>query len=133
MPRLGFLALRNARGGPTVAILLQATLSLAMLMSARFDQLLVYIGFTLSIFSGLTVCAVFVLRRRRDVDTPFRMPGYPVTPLLYVALMAWMVVHGLRERPAASLTGLGTVAVGWLIHRLCRSGDDVALKGRGQP
>jgi APA family basic amino acid/polyamine antiporter len=49
------------------------------------------------------------------------MPGYPVTPLLFVALMLWMVVQGLRERPLASLAGLATIALGWIIYLVARS------------
>ena len=37
-------------------------------------------------------------------------------PAVYVALMAWMVVHGLILRPYAALAGLGTVAVGGVFY-----------------
>jgi APA family basic amino acid/polyamine antiporter len=114
-PKLRFLAKRSDEGGPIVAIALQTGLALLMMMTARFEQLLSYIGFTLSIFGALTVLGVFILRRRRT-ELPFRMPGYPVVPAVYVALMAWMVVHGLILRPYAALAGLGTVAVGGVFY-----------------
>ena len=119
LPRLSFLARRSARGGPVLAICLQGGLALVMMVSASFDQLLTYIGFTLSVFAALSVAAVFVLRRKKIVS-PFRMPGYPITPLCFMALMSWMVVSGIRERPEAALAGLGTVVAGLLFYRLSR-------------
>ena len=58
--------------------------------------------------------------RRKKIHSPFRMPGYPVTPLCFIALMGWMVVSGIRERPEAALAGVGTVLVGLLVYRLSR-------------
>jgi APA family basic amino acid/polyamine antiporter len=118
--KLAFLARRSPGGGPVVAITLQSTLALAMMATARFETLLIYIGFTLSIFAGLTVCSVFRLRRRPDIAAPYRMWGYPVTPSLFVALMAWMVLHGIIERPVTALAGLATMASGLLVYRISR-------------
>jgi APA family basic amino acid/polyamine antiporter len=114
-PRLRILATRHARGGPVVAIGLQAALALAMMLSASFEQLLIYIGFTLSMFAGLTVAAVFVLRRR-GIETPYRTPGHPFTTLGFIALMVWMIVHGVVQRPWTALAGFGTVASGLLVY-----------------
>jgi len=57
------------------------------------------------VFSAVSVAAVFVLRRRQSTPSPFRTPGYPVTPLLFIALMLWMVVDGIVARPAIALAG----------------------------
>lgn len=115
MPRFRWLAARSERGGPLASTLLQSLLALAMLASMRFEELLLYVGFTLSIFAGLTVSSVFLLRMR-GLSSSFRMPGYPVTPALFVALMAWMVLHGIVERPVTALVGLGTVALGFVVY-----------------
>jgi APA family basic amino acid/polyamine antiporter len=120
-PRLRWLTDRGSAGGPRLATALQSALALVMMLSARFDALLSYMGFTLSVFGALAVCGVFVLRRRGQ-SSRFRMPGYPLTPLLFVALMAWMVLWGMLETPASALAGLGTVAVGLVVYRLCRGG-----------
>jgi APA family basic amino acid/polyamine antiporter len=115
--RLSWLARRRRQGGPRAAIALQALVALAM-MSAPFENLLFYIGFTLSIFAALTVLGVYRLRRRADLPRPYQMPGYPVTPALFVALAVWMAIHGVIERPLSALAGLGTVLLGWLVYRL---------------
>lgn len=109
---LGFLARRTSRGAPAVAVALQAALALAMIATSSFGALLAYIGFTLSVVAGLTVLGVVVLRLREPgLARPYRTWGYPVTPLLFVALSAWMVGHSLAGRPLSSLAGLATIAV----------------------
>jgi APA family basic amino acid/polyamine antiporter len=125
VPRLGWLRRRSAVGGPVLAIGLQTGLALAMMATAGFEALLTYVGFTIAVFSAVSVSCVFLLRRRRDIELPFRMPGYPLTPLLYVGLMAWMVVDGVRERPIAAAAGAATVLCGLLAY--------VAARGAGRP
>jgi basic amino acid/polyamine antiporter, APA family len=109
-PRLRALSLRRGRGGPAAAILLQAVLAIGMVLTATFEALLTYVGVVLSVFAGLTVAGVFVLRRREpELRRPYRTLGYPVTPALFVALMAWMVVHTLIERPVVALAAGATL------------------------
>jgi basic amino acid/polyamine antiporter, APA family len=115
VPGLGILARRSARGGPVYAVALQAALALVMLFRASFEDLLTYIGFSLSIFAGLTVACVFRLRAR-GVVAPFRMPGYPVTPAAFVLLTLWMAISGIVEKPGAAVAGLVTLGVGALVH-----------------
>jgi len=112
VPRLAWLAHRSPDGGPTLAIVLQSGLALVMMFTAGFEALLTYVGFTVAVFSAVSVAAVFVLRRRQSTPSPFRTPGYPVTPLLFIALMLWMVVDGIVARPAIALAGTATVLTG---------------------
>jgi APA family basic amino acid/polyamine antiporter len=111
----------SSAGGPRAAIALQTILAVAMVLSARFDALLSYMGFTLSLFAGLTIAGVVVLRRREPgLERPYRTWGYPVTPLIALMLMAWMVVHALLERPKESLFGVGTLLVGATLYLVLR-------------
>ncbi len=120
VPRLSFLALRRGRSGPIYAVLAQTLLALIMMVSARFEDLLLYTGFTLSLFGGLAVFSVFLLRRRRDIPAPYRMPGYPLTPLLYVALMLWMMIAGILEKPVTALAGAGTLLCGLVLYAVTK-------------
>jgi APA family basic amino acid/polyamine antiporter len=117
---LRFLAHRRPGGGPIYAVLTQMGLALAMMLSADFDDLLMYTGFTLSIFAALAVGSVFLLRRRRDIPTPYKMWGYPWTPLAYVALMLWMIAAGIIERPITAAYGLGTLALGGVLYLITK-------------
>ncbi len=116
-PELRALALRRAGGGPGVAIVIQAAFALVMVANASFDTLLEYVGFTLAIFSALTVAGVFVLRRREtSTEVPYRTWGHPFTTGAFILLSLWMVVYALVERPLVGLTGLGTLAAGLLLY-----------------
>jgi len=116
-PSLAILSRRTRHGGPAVAVALQAAMAVAMIATASFGALLRYVGFTLSLVAGLAVLGVVVLRRREpELPRPYRAWGYPATPLLFVALSAWIVVHALVENPASSLAGLGTVAIALALY-----------------
>ena len=56
-------------------------------------------------------------RQEPDHPRPYRMPGYPFTPAVFLALSAWMVVQGLIERPLSALAGLLTMALGLGLYR----------------
>lgn len=116
-PRLAMLARRTQQGGPIVAVALQAAIAIAMIATATFAGLLLYVGFTLSLVAGLAVLGVFVLRHRGpDLRRPVRAWGYPATPLLFVALSAWMIAHALVRNPASSLAGVATALLGVGLH-----------------
>jgi APA family basic amino acid/polyamine antiporter len=125
-PALAVLARRTRHGGPAVAVAFQAGLALVMMLTATFGGLLLYVGFTLSLVTGLTVAGVFVLRvREPTLARPVRAWGYPATPLLFVALSAWMVAHALARNPASSWAGVATALAGFGLHRL------LGRRGRG--
>ena len=95
------------------SIVLQTAITLFLLFIAAFDQLLYYIGFTLGIFTALTVLASMILRKREpETPRPFRTPGWPVVPLLYIALSLWMVLNTLITRPWESLASGLTLLLG---------------------
>lgn len=120
VPRLAFLAHRPEGGGPIWGVVIQAVLAIAMMLVAKFDALLSYIGFTLSIFAALAVGCVFVVRRR-GIALPYRMPGYPVTPMVFLLLMVWMIASGVLVKPTAALAGVVTLVAGLLVYRFTRA------------
>ena len=72
-------------------------------------------------FSALTISSLLVLRRKfPELPRPYRVWGYPVTPLLYVAVSLWMMVWSLFSRPGESLIGLAIVASGLPVYRIWR-------------
>ncbi len=117
-PALGFLARRSRHGVPWVAVLWQGTISVLLLVTSTFAAVVTYTEFVLILSSFLTVAGVIVLRRRTPrPDWPYRTWGYPVTPLIFLAMSLFIMVFVLAERPVECLWGLATVAVGavlWL-------------------
>jgi len=105
------------RGTPGNAILLQAVLALVMVVTTSFENLLLFIGFTLSLFASLTVAGLMVLRRRRpDAPVAYTTVGYPLTPLFFILCNLWIVLHALFSKPLVALVGLAAILVGLLLY-----------------
>ena len=90
-----------------------------MLWTASFERILLYSGVGLAIFSMLTVSAVYVLRwRRPDLPRPFRTPGYPIVPAVYLTGTALLTAAVFYERPLVSSISLLSIAVGVPVYYL---------------
>jgi len=117
-----FSRVRQGRSTPAHSIFLQAGIACAMVLTTSFDGLLLYVGFTLSLFAVLTVLGLFRIRwSRPELKSRYRTLGYPVTPLLFVLGNAWIIYFTLANRPLSSICGLVTIgsglAVYWHFHR----------------
>lgn len=100
-------------GTPAFAIIAIAVWSALLAVSGTFEQLLTYVVFTGWVFYALGGASVIVLRRKSPhALRPFRVPGYPVTPILFVASAGWLVVDTMLTQPARAALGLGAVLVG---------------------
>ncbi|MCX7721747.1 MAG: amino acid permease [Verrucomicrobiae bacterium] len=106
------------RGPPRAAIAVQLVLALGMLWTATFEALLTYIGFTLSLSTAATVTGLIRLRLRRGPT--MRVTGWPWVPLLFLTGTAATCGFTIAQRPAESILGLGTVALGVVAWRLKR-------------
>lgn len=107
------------RGIPVWATLAQGGVAAALLWVGSFEKLLDYVSVGLAAVSGLVVASVFPLRRRRTPGT-FRLPLYPLPPLLYLTIIAWSIVAQLLdpEKVVFALLSLGTIAAGIPLARL---------------
>ncbi len=105
----------SRRGVPTVAVVAQGGLGILFVLFGDLGQLIRFVGFMLAILAALTVGAVFVLRRRGH-RAPYRTFGYPVTPILFIALSGWIAYAQLAEHFAESLVVLAVLAVGGALY-----------------
>ena len=106
-----FVSKINPRSSvPTKSIMLQCLLSMVLVMSGSFDQILTYMGFSLGIFPILCVIGVFKLRKM-GMST-YRMPGYPVIPMVYIFAAVSILFLAYLERPVESSIALGTALAG---------------------
>ena len=120
MARDGFLpqalSKLNRRKVPSRAVALQATLAAIIALTSSFSSLLIYIGFTLNIFAALTVISLFVLRHENRAHYVKVCVGYPLTPIIFLIFTLWMTIWSIREQPAATLAGVGTLAIGYILY-----------------
>ena len=116
---LRWLAGKSAAGIPVRAMLVQFAIVNVLLLTSSFEKVLTYVQFSLQVCSFLTVLGVIVLRRTQPgLARPYKTWGYPATPLIFLAISAWMLVHIWRSNPWESLGGLATMALGLGIYFL---------------
>jgi APA family basic amino acid/polyamine antiporter len=100
-------------GTPALALIAGAAWAMVMAATGSFDQLLTYVVFAAWIFYGMGALSIFVYRRKYpDAVRPFRVPGYPVTPILFVASAALLVLNTIVSQPARAAIGLVVVLSG---------------------
>jgi APA family basic amino acid/polyamine antiporter len=118
---LSWLGRRNPHGVPVNAILTQFAIVIVLLLTATFETAVNYVQFSLTLCSTLTVLGVFVLRwKRPDLPRPYRTWGYPITPLIFLAISLWMLEHLLADSTTRgpSIWGLATMALGLIVYFL---------------
>ncbi len=109
-------------GTPAFAIVTLTAWGALLAASGTFSQLLTYAVFTGWIFYALGALAVMMLRRSEpNALRPFRVPGYPVTPILFVVAAVALVVNTVITQPGISSIGLAFVALGAPVFFIWRS------------
>lgn len=99
---------------PTYAMLLQSLCSVVILFTIeKFRDLFQYASVGLALFALLFVGAVYVLRfRRPDIERPFRVPGYPVVPAIFMASIIFVAVFAFKEWTKPSIYSIGSILLG---------------------
>jgi basic amino acid/polyamine antiporter, APA family len=104
---------------PAVSVVVQGALSCAFALTGSFDELTDAVVFASWLFYALNSGSVLRLRRREPGrDRPFRVPGYPVVPVVFIALAVLLIVNTIWTTPKPSALGLGVTALGGLVYVL---------------
>jgi APA family basic amino acid/polyamine antiporter len=101
-------------GTPAAAVVGGGVVAAVLAMLGSFEQLLNYVVFVGWIFYALGAASIFVFRRTLpDAPRPFRVPGYPWTPILFILSAAAIVLNTIVSQPLRqTVMGLGVVALG---------------------
>jgi len=106
-------------GTPAVAIVAGSAWSMVLALSGTFEQLLTYVVFVGWIFYALGAICVFILRRTQpDTPRPFRVPGYPWTPALFVIAAAALVANTIFTQPLRAAVGITVSLLGVPIYAI---------------
>ena len=106
---------------PRTAVIVQGAWATVLALSGTFDQLTTAVVVVSWLFYALNAGSVILLRRRLpEVSRPFRVPGYPVVPLVFIALALGLLVDALVTTPRISVLGLGTTALGGVVYAYLR-------------
>ncbi len=100
-------------GTPALAVIASSAWACVLALTGTFEQLLTYVVFVGWVFYGLGAASIFWYRRNQPRrERPYRVPGYPVTPVVFVAAALAIVVNTLVAQPVQSVLGLAIVAAG---------------------
>lgn len=100
-------------GTPALSITVAACWAAVLAASGTFEQLLTYVIFIAWIFYALAAATIFVYRSRTPkAERRYCVPGYPLTPLLFIAAAAALVINTVVHQPLRAATGIGIVLVG---------------------
>lgn len=95
-----------------------ATMLLPAFLLGSFEKLLNYVIFTDMLSIAVVASTIFVLRRRHEGDGGFSIPGYPVLPALFVAVLLAVATTVLINQPQLALAGTIIMLAGWPLFRL---------------
>jgi APA family basic amino acid/polyamine antiporter len=116
---------------PGFAILAQGVWAAVLIVSGSYETLIDYAMFAIWLSYVFMVAGVMVLRKTQpDLPRPYRMWGYPVTPLLFLGIAVWFLGNMLVTRPAPALAALGLIAAGvpvYFVWKRWRSSDNAAV------
>jgi APA family basic amino acid/polyamine antiporter len=108
-----FAKVHPRRQTPSFAIVAQGLWAVVLLVTGSFESLLDFAMFALWLSYGAMVAGVMVLRiKHPELPRPYRMWGYPVTAILFLAITAWFLGNMLATRPVPSMAGLGFIIAG---------------------
>jgi APA family basic amino acid/polyamine antiporter len=98
---------------PVLALLVQAVWAVILVYSGSYDTLTDYAIFAVLIFVALSTASVFVFRRRQpDAPRAYRTIGYPVVPVVFLIVAAWLIVNTFIATPGRALAGVGLMLAG---------------------
>src|SRR6266446_1996904 len=98
---------------PAFAVLAGSAWAIVLAATGTFEQLLTYVVFTGWLFYALGAASIFVYRRQRsDRELPYRVPGYPWTPLLFITAAVALVLNTIVTQFDRAAVGLAIVLIG---------------------
>ena len=99
---------------PQYAIILQSVWTIVLLIFWKtFNNLITYVVFVDALFFFMAAAAIFIFRRKHaDAPRNYRTWGYPITPLIFIAIEGFIVINTLIEKPLQSVAGLVFLGLG---------------------
>jgi basic amino acid/polyamine antiporter, APA family len=109
-------------GTPARAVAVQGIIASVLVVAGSFEQIVAYFFFAVIFFLGLTVAGLFVIRRRRVAQSASTIltPGYPATPIAFLALVLVMLLLIAVRSPREAALGCAVVLAGWPVYSWIR-------------
>ena len=121
IPALRFFSRTTKTGVPATAILFQLAVVTLLLFTQSFEAVIDYIQFSLTFCTFLAVLGVIVLRYTQpELKRPYRVWGYPLTPIVFLLVTGFMMYYLLTQRPMQSLASVLTMLAGLVVFAISR-------------
>jgi len=109
-------ALHKRYETPARAIALQAVLASVLVVAGSFNDIISYFVFVVVVFIALTIAALFKFRREAPDTVRYLTPGYPVTPVVFLIMIIFLLVLLAGNNPAQAFLGVAVVALGLPVY-----------------
>jgi len=115
---IGWFGKENKHGAPMYATFFLTAVSLVLIWTSTFEQIMTIIGFTLSIFTITSVSGVFVLRykMKKNGENIYHTFGYPFIPIFFILVEGCMMIYVFLNKPLQSLTGIAITLSGFIFY-----------------
>jgi|AGTN01.2.fsa_nt_gi Amino acid transporters len=134
---LAFLGKWNGeKSAPINSLLLQGAIAIALIIFGAFTRngFEAMVDFTAPVFWFFFLCtglSLIVLRvKKSDVPRPFKVPLYPVTPILFIGFCAYMLYSSLSVTGIGSLLGVALLFIGLIFSYIIEKSDEKRWKVR---
>jgi len=97
---------------PYLSIIFSALLGIVFVLTGTFEQIADTFVLAVWPFYGLAVAGLYRLRRRTTLPRPYRVPGYPIVPAIFIAACVYLVASALVGDPLWTSITLGIVLMG---------------------
>ena len=99
---------------PYIAIGLQSVWAIVLILFwDTFEDLITYVVFMDLLFMVLAAISIFIFRKKlAEAERPYKTLGYPIIPIIYIAISAIFVVNTLIEKPRQAIAGLVLTGLG---------------------
>ena len=119
------LGKESSGGAPRIAIMVMAVISIILVFTVPFDDIIKFTGFTLSVFALLTVLGIFILRAKRmATENTVKAWLYPVSPIIFIALSLWMMTYFAIEQPVIILWFFIVITPAIIIYYITQSTNE---------
>ncbi len=102
---------------PANALIMQSIIAVLYILSGSFNTLTDMLIFVLWIFFTLGVVGVFVMRKKRpDLQGPYKVPLYPIVPIIGIAGSSYIIISTIMSAPVNSMVGIGLTVIGLPVY-----------------
>ena len=119
-PALGWLGRTNQHDVPAIAIATQSALAIIFILTGTFDSILVFAGLLLGMSAFSTVSASIWMRIKHGKPKRYRMPFYPLPPIVFLLVTGWAITYTIVERAIEGVFAAGMIVIGLGLYILVR-------------